>query len=315
MKNLRTSTSLQIRGNFVSKKYQSGRLKIDFWKPQSYSGAPNPDQDFIDEYRKVAELKTRVYWQIRQINKILERRESYINIYREISDKLSHDTFEPLPKDEKQSLEDEHTHYWELITIDTETYFIYAKILLDKLIGIVKHYDNSFQDIDNNFTELWKDIMKNGCNDKQLEHYIQNDAKWFQLMVRVPRNIIFVHDFKTLGAGGGDHGIDFGITKSTEKASSLKTQQTLILMKKDHLPDFPELANEKNSFQIIRGFDHDSEKLTFQEIQKLEQIHMRIGGMFPYVIEVNPKIQKLLDFFAEWTKQKITNSILTKHIP
>lgn len=299
----------------MAQKYHCECLNVDFWKPQSYSGQSNPDQDFIDEYRKVGELKTRVYWQIRQINKILERRESYINTYREISDKLSHDTFEPLPKDEKQSLKDEDSHYYQLITIDTETYFIYTKILLDKLIGIVKHYDNSFPDVGNNFTELWKEIMKNGCQDKQLEHFIQNNAKWFLLMVRVPRNIIFVHDFQTTGSGGGDHFIDFGITKSTEKRNSPKTQQTLILMKKAHISDFPELANEKNSFQIIRAFDHNSDKLTFNEIQKLEQIHMQIGGMFPYVVEVNQKIQELLDFFVNWIKPKITNSILNQHIP
>jgi len=94
-----------------------------------------------------------------------------------------------------------------------------------------------------------------------------------------------------------------------------KTQETLILLKKSHSSDFPEISNEKNSFQIIRAFDHKSEKLTLDEIKKLEQIHMQIGGMFPYIIEVNPKIQKLLDFFADWIKQKINNSILNPHIP
>ena len=69
----------------MSKKYQSGRLKIDFWEYHQYSGQQNLSQDFIDEYRKIGELKDRVYGQIRQINKILERREAYINIYREIS--------------------------------------------------------------------------------------------------------------------------------------------------------------------------------------------------------------------------------------
>jgi len=299
----------------MAKKYHCERLNDDFWKSQQYTGQQNPPQDFIDEYRIVGTLKDRVYSQIRQINKILERRESYINSYREISDKLLHDTFEPLPKDEKQSLEDERIHLWQLIVIDTETYFIYVKILLDKLIDIVKHYDNSFQSLKNNFTELWEEITKNGCQDKQLENYIQNDAKWFQLMVRVPRNIIFVHDFKTTGAGGGDHDVDFGITKSTDKAQSRKIQQTLILMKKDHLSDFPEITNEKNSFQIIRVFDHNSEKLTVEEIQKLEGIHMHIGGMFPYIIEVNKKIQELLDFFVNWIKPKISNSILNQHIP
>lgn len=295
--------------------YQCPRLNVNFWKAQQYTGQQNPPQDFIDEYRIVGTLKDRVYSQIRQINKIIERRESYINQYREISDKLMHDNFEPLPKDEKQSLKDEHGNLFQLITIDTETYFIYAKILLDKLIGLIQHYDNSFPDVGNNFTELWKEIMKNGCQDKQLENYIQKDGKWFQLMVRVPRNIIFVHDFQTTGAGGGDHDIDFGITKSTEKRNSAKTQETMILMKKAHASDFPELSNEKNTFQIIRAFDHKSECLTYDEITKLETIHMRIGGMFPYIVEVNQKIQELLDFFANWIKPKINNSILNQHIP
>lgn len=298
----------------MTQKYQSGRLKIDFWEYHQYSGQQNPSQDFIDEYRRVGELKDRVYSQIRQINKILERREEYINTYREISDKLDHDLFEPLPKEEKNKLKEESGDYYQLIVIDSETYFIYAKILLDKLIGIIKHYDSSFE-VGNNFTELWEQIMKSGCHDKQIENYIQNNTKWFQLMLRVPRNIIFVHDFQTTGVGGGDHQIDFGITKSTEKRQSPKTQQNLILMKKAHSSDFPELENEKNSFQIIRAFDHKSEKFTYDEIKKLEQIHMQIGGMFPYIVELNPKIQGLLDFFADWMKDKIHNSILNQNIP
>jgi len=295
--------------------YQCPRLNDDFWKAQQYTGQQNPPQDFIDEYRIVGTLKDRVYSQIRQINKIIERRESYINQYREISDKLMHDNFEPLPPDEKQSLKDEHSHLFQLITIDTETYCIYAKILLDKLIGLIQHYDNSFPDVRNNFTRLWEEVMNNGCQDNQLECYIQNDAKWFQLMVRVPRNIIFVHDFQTTGAGGGDHSIDFGITKSTEKRNSSQTQQTMIHMKNAHAVDFPELSNETNTFQIIRVFDHKSEKLTYDEIKKLERIHMQIGGMFPYIVEVNQKIQELLDFFMNWVKPKINNSILNQHIP
>jgi len=95
----------------------------------------------------------------------------------------------------------------------------------------------------------------------------------------------------------------------------IKQAQWIERMKNDHLSDFPELLKEKNSFQIIRVFDHNSEKLTLDEIRKLEQIHMRIGGMFPYVIEVNTKIQELLNFFEDWTKQKINNSILNQNIP
>ena len=34
-------------------------------------------------------------------------------------------------------MKDEENNYYQLIAIDTETYFIYAKILLDKLIDVV----------------------------------------------------------------------------------------------------------------------------------------------------------------------------------
>jgi len=296
-------------------KYEIKKLKTQFWVSQSPNLVGNFPNDFIKEYREVGELKFRILQQIRQINLILCRRESYINQYRGIEDQLRNNIFKKsLTKEEEKKIEKEKIKLYELISIDTEIYFIYAKLLLDKLVGIVKHYDSSFL-VGNNFTELWDEINKNGYSDKKLDDYIQNNAKWFQLMIRVPRNIIFVHDFQTTGSGGGDHGIDFGITKSTEKRSAQKSTDKLRLMKKSHLVDLPELASQNNPFQIIRIFDHNSEKLSLEEIKKLEQMHMQIGGMFPYIIEVNKKLQELLDFFADWIKQKVLNSILNPHIP
>jgi len=290
-------------------------LKPDFWISQSSNLMGNFGNDFENEYRKVGELKNRIYQQIRQINLLISRREDYINQYREVMATISHDVFEKsLSKEEKENLEQEQIRIYELIIIDTEMYFIYSKLLLDKLVDIVKHYDDSLN-VGNNFTEFQESIIKNGHTDKKLEDHIRNNTKWFELMVRTPRNVIFIHDFKTTGAGGGDHDIDFGITKSTEKRNSQKPTDKLRRMKKTHLNDLPELINEQNPFQIIRIFDHNSDKLSKNEIDELKQIHQQIGGMFPYVIKVNEKLQDLLDFFADWTKDKITNSILNQHIP
>ena len=66
--------------------------------------------------------------------------------------------------------------------------------------------------------------------------------------------------------------------------------------------------NEKNLFQVIRVLDHNSEVLTIDEIREIEKIHMKIGGMFPYVKEVNPKIQNLLQFFEKWIHEKMSKT-------
>ena len=288
-------------------KYKIEKLRLDFWEPQGSNLMGNFPDDFVDEYREVGRLKDRIYQQIREINLLTCRRMDYINQYRELMEKLRNGVSD-------NSLEKEQIKLYELIIIDTESYFIYAKLLLDKLVDIVKHYDKSLK-VKNNFTAFQEEIIKNGYQDKKLENHIKNNTKWFELMIRAPRNIIFVHDFKTTGSGGGDHGIDFGITKSTEKRDAQKPTDKLRRMKKDHLTDFPELENEKISFQIIRVFDHNSEKLSWDEINEVKQLHEQIGGMFPYPVKVNKKLQELLDFFADWTKDKILKSKLSPHIP
>jgi hypothetical protein len=297
--------------------YKIEKLRTDFWKSQSPPHIPGTfSPEFIDEYRRIGQLKFQIYQQITQINLITCRRESYINQYRNLQERLSHDVFEKLLSVEQtKDIKKETTNLYQLIMIDTEIYFIYSKLLLDRLVSLVKHYLSLFLKMEENFTQLWEEINKNGCNDKQLEDYIKNKTKWYPLMIRVPRNVIFIHDFETTGSGGGDHMIDFGITKSTEKSDSQKPRDKLRIMKKSHLSDLPELVHQDNPFQIIRIFDHNSEKLSLDEIKKLVQIHEQIGGMFPYVIEVNKKLQDLLDFFAQWTKQKILSSQLGSHIP
>lgn len=90
--------------------------------------------DFIKEYREVGQLKYRILQQIRQINLLVCRREDYINQYRELMEQLRHDEFDKsLTKEEKNRMKEEQIRLYELIIIDTECYFIYTKLLLDKL--------------------------------------------------------------------------------------------------------------------------------------------------------------------------------------
>ncbi|WP_420546130.1 hypothetical protein [Nitrosopumilus sp.] len=71
---------------------------------------------------------------------------------------------------------------------------------------IIKNFDFSLPSkLKNNFTSLFEHVMKNDSKDKELENFVRNDSKWFILMIRSPRNNIFVHDFSTNGSGGGDH--------------------------------------------------------------------------------------------------------------
>lgn len=214
-------------------------------------------------------------------------------------------------KSQKDQIDNKISHTFQLIEIDTEMYFVHAKLLLDKLVPIIKYLEESLPyKLKNNFTSLFEHIIKNRSNDKELDDFVKTDSKWFMLMIRSPRNNIFVHDFSTNSSGGGDHLDDFGITKSTDLKNEQKYFDKIRKIKNNHRKDLPQIGshNEKILFQVIRTLDHNSELLTIDEIKEIERIHMKIGGMFPYIKEVNPKIQNLVYFFEKWICKKISKT-------
>lgn len=274
--------------------YNINELNYSLWRGKS--GTVNSqyvnDHEFVKEYRKFGYLRDKIAYNIRQINLLNKRRANSIN----------------------QFLQTNDTEIFSMILIDTEIYFVYAKLLLDSLVPVVKYLENSIpKKMKNSFTNLYNKIKQDGCSDLLLEHIIQNDSDWFRLWINIPRNSMFVHDFTTNGYGGGFHEIDIGITKSSDLGKEQRIHDRVAMIKNNHLQDVPDLQlldsrKEKNTYQILRQLDRNSEKLSLSEIKKLEEIHKQIGGMFPYIIEVNRKLQRFLWIFEGWTRQKIAQS-------
>jgi len=294
----------------MAKTYTIKKLSTSFWRAapampflqNSYS------QNLISEYRKVGNLKFSVFSQLRQINLVLERRTSEINQYREFSDKLSHDIFEKsLSPNEKKKIGQKSTKNYELIVIDTESYFEYVKLFLDKLSKVICHYENSLpKKASGNFAKLFYHVKDTGCQNKDLNDYIKNHMRWYILMISVPRNNIFIHNLDTDAAAGGDHRIDFGITKSSDKSKNPIYLKKITKIKNSYLHELPELANQNNLFQILRILDHNSDKLSWNEIDDIKDIHKKVGGMYPYVKEVNKHIQEFMTFLENWIRKEAT---------
>jgi len=278
----------------MMKNYIIDELAYSLWRGKS--GTVNSqyvnDHEFVRDYRKFGQLRSKIAHNIRQINLLNKRRAITVNQFLQTNDG---ETFS-------------------MILIDTEIYFVYAKLLLDSLVPVVKYLENSIpQKMKNNFTSLYKEIKEKGCSDQLLQHIIENDSDWFRLWINIPRNSIFVHDFTTNGYGGGFHEIDIGITKSSDLGKEQRIHDRIAMIKNNHLQDVPDLQSldnrkEKNTYQILRQLDRNCEKLSLDEIEKLEELHKKIGGMFPYIIEVNRKLQRFLWIFEGWTRQKIAQS-------
>lgn len=248
-------------------------------------------------------IHNQIAFTIKKLNLITERRVKLVNEYRKQdleADELSHQKhFENKDtKNDEEILKQRRSPILNHIVIDTEIYFLYAKILLDFINDIVYYYEDELpKNPTHSFSKLYFHIIDNGCKNRHLQYVFQNDLKWYPLMIQTPRNKLLVHDQTTSGMSWNDHGIDISIGKSGWDYKSDEDLQKLLSIIKNHENDFTIDTSGGYIHPILRELIRKPEVFTHNEISILTDVSTRYP-IFPYIVDVHQRLQKFLDFMS-----------------
>ena len=246
-------------------------------------------------------IHNQITFTIQKLNLIVERRVKAVNEYRKLDlehDNLLHEkTFEGKDtKKQEEELTKRRSPVLRSITIDTEIYFLYAKILLDSISSLIFYYeDNLPLKSEHNFSVLYYHIIENGCKNFRIQHVFQNNLKWYPLMIQIPRNNLLVHDTTTAGLSWNDHGIDISIGKSSWEYKSEEKLKQILQIVENHKDHF-QLNNHGGYIHpILMELIRKPEVFDHGEIKTINDISKDFS-VFPYMVEVQPKIQEFLTF-------------------
>lgn len=248
-------------------------------------------------------IHNQIMFTIKKLNLITEHRVKLVNKFRKLDleqDILLHQkTFEKMDtKQQEKELNQQYSPVLNYIVIDTEIYFLYAKILFDYIAEIICYYEDDLpSNTKNNFSTLYRHILENGCNNRHLQYTFQRNLKWYPLMIQSPRNNLLVHDKTTSGMSWNDHGVDINVGKSGWTYHSDEDLIKLLIIYYNHKDEFT-LGNHGNYIApILREFIRKPEVFLDKEIKILYQITDRFP-VFPYVVDVHSRIQEFLSFMS-----------------
>ena len=248
-------------------------------------------------------IHNQITFTIQKLNLITEHRVELVNEYRKLDlkhDELLHQkTFEKKDtKSAEELLKQRSSPVLNHIVINTEIYFLYAKILLDNINDIIHYYEDELpKNCDHSFSKTYYHIIQNGCKNRHLQHVFQNDLNWHPLMIDIPRNKLLVHDQTTSGISWNDHGIDISVAKTGWDHISDDDVQKLLKIVKNYEKEFPIDANGGYNQPVLREFIRKPEVFTHDEILTIADVSKRYP-IFPYIADVHPRLQKFLDFMS-----------------
>jgi len=272
-----------LRGRFSDKIHKSQLLIHDRESPWL-----TPIQ--IKEKDRLNGILNRILFSIKMINFILSQRDKHVNDYRK-----------------KMAAEEKLDDTWQHLILYTESYFSYVTITLNAYAELIYELGDNFpQGTDGNFSKLWEYVQNNQTSEQSLDTFFKNNMHWYELYVRLPRNQLVIHDRQTAGYGMNDHGIDVYVGKNGnyDKDKSKEALRLLSKIKNNH-SEFNSLDISGNYFHpIYRQIAEKLDLLNSYEIQLLVNACGIAGFDFPYIPQVNPKLQEFLNFINQWLKDK-----------
>ena len=248
-------------------------------------------------------IHNQIIFTIKKLNLITEHRVQLVNEYRKLDLKqdelLRQKTFEKKDtKSAEELLKQHRSPIFNHIVINTEIYFLYAKILLDIINDIIYYYEDTLPpNPKHSFSKLYFHIIKEGCNNRLLQNVFLNELKWYPLMIQTPRNKLLVHDQTTSGISCNDHGMDISIGNFSEDFKSEEDLQKLLDIVKIHENRFDLGTDRKNIHTILRELIRKPEIFTQSEISILTDVSTRYP-IFPYIVDVHSRLQNFLDFMS-----------------
>lgn len=192
------------------------------------------------------------------------------------------------------------------IILFTESYFTYTKNMLNAYSELIYEVDGSLPPkTSGNFSELWGYVKNTDIPDKELQDFLRNEMRWYEILILLPRNQLVIHDKKTSGYGLADHEIDVYIGKHATHDDG-KNKKALKLVQKiiSNHPEFSGLRSETYFHPAYRQIVAKIDILDQREINILVAAAGAVGFDFPYIPQTTPKLQDFIDFIEKWLVNK-----------
>jgi hypothetical protein len=201
---------------------------------------------------------------------------------------------------EQQELQE--MDYWETkLMLDSECFFMFARILMDKLaklaVCLINRTDISIPT--NSFTDHKKWLQKTeNIPFKPNEEYariVRDQSNWYDIAVSGIRDKTIVHGNARMRITTYPNQ---RITKAVRISSFNEENDQLILIKKKYETRYPELKKVNNLWEVLRYIlTHDIE-LSKADINAVISIIEKTGAELPDIDIVVNKIAKFLQQFA-----------------
>lgn len=268
---------------------------------------PFHPKDMEASKTKLNRIFNQIQFTLRKLNFIVERRCTSVNEYRGLQrkyDDLKHkEIFDKKDTKKQQSeVSNEQSPVLMSLTIDTEIYFVYVKVLLDSIADLIYYYENLPKYTEHDFTKLYNYIIEYGCKNPFVQKQFKEKLQWYPLSVQTPRNKLTTHDQTTSGMSWNDHGIDISIGKSGDQHKEPETLKELKQIIENHSDEFT-ISDTEYIQPILREIIREPMSLNHDEIKIIKKISNK-HAVFPYVKDVQQNLQEFLNFM-----QKMFSSI------
>lgn len=234
-------------------------------------------------------ILNRILFSIKLLNFILKERDKHVNDYRK-----------------KMCIEEKLGDTWSYLILLTESYFSYVTTILNAYAELIYELGDGFPENTNgNFSELWAYVRRNSITENNFNDFFKNKMNWYEVFIRLPRNKLVIHDKDTSGYGMNDHGIDIYVGKHGNHDKE-KSNEALRLVSKiiQNHSEFKNIQINDYFHPVYRQILEKIDILSEYEVQLLVNA-CGIGGVdFPYIPQVNPKLQEFMDFIEKWLKNK-----------
>jgi hypothetical protein len=206
-----------------------------------------------------------------------------------------------LTSSEQQEIQ--NMDYWQTrLMLDTESFFMFARILMDKLVKLAVCLLNciNISIPTKSFTDHKEWLLKPsnipfGPNENYAK-IVRDQTSWYDLAITGIRDKVIVHGNARMRIISYP---DQKITKAVRISSFNEENDQIILIKKAYEKNYPELKNINSLWEVLRFFLDQNVNLSKEDRSKVNGIIEKTGCELPDIDLVVKKIIQFLKQFSE----------------
>lgn len=196
----------------------------------------------------------------------------------------------------------EMSHWETKLMLDTETFFMFARVLMDKLaklaVCLINRKNISLPTESFTHHKEWLLRPENipFQPNEQYGKIVRSQTNWYDLAVTGIRD-------KTIAHGSARMRMisypDYRITKAVRISSFADENDQIILVKRKYENEYPDLKGINNLWEVLQYLLSHDIKLSNEDKQRVISIIQRTGSVFPEITLVFAKIADFLQHFGK----------------